>query len=673
MRLRPFAPNKAMADFSFEVGQILRRGGTVFRIAEERGPLLVLEHSVTLERRVHDESALHLEYARGLIVPATEADEQRAFHGVVSLDAADKSLEGIPLDMLSKAQRDQVRQVLTSIFRLRQLGYDCLRPKPLLELDYKRLQASDPDMGKFELSTIYSWSLEFDKAGGDARAVVPLLNERGGRGKSRLAEVADKAITKVFVALRGPDKKAKILPHDVEDRVEKILIDEVGPERTLLVMPARATLSRRVHSEFTAYELAVRNKGQAWADREFRTWYPRDRAQRPLEVVEYDDKDSGVFLIDEEAELPYGRAYVTSGVDQFSLVPTGFSISDIPRSTWSALCAFTDTMVPKDPNAPDYALVKTGVEFAGKPGIALFDNATYNHSPEINLAAYELGPTPDWAKPFTPTEKSAVEEFNSRMNEGFFSKLDGYRGDKKTRDGLVKAVASANMTLQSFRPLLLKWAYDDYCNAPGADGYTPRQRWHDGMRFSKARYPWDIYRLKIVPTLRHSVCFRPEGILFTGLIYSNDRLLKLRRSIGARAHVEFRYDPRDMSHIYAFDPIAEQLFIVESANPEYTSGLTLYQHRLIRKMARQRGIKNPIIPELLAIREDLRTLVRQARLSTRMRERRMANRAGKIAGAEHGSKAAEKQIVTDLEFQVADIGDVEMETGDENWEVPELI
>lgn len=669
------SPKKSSNDFAFEQGQLLRRGTTVFRIAEERGALIVLEHSTTLERKVQELSVLHIEYSKGLIVPATLEEEQQALNGSLPTEAADNALDGIPTDMLSEAQRRHLRSVLKYIRALRGLGYICLRPTPLLQLDYERVRhqlcGEKSPLIQLSLATVYEWSIALDKSGGDSRALVPLFQERGGRGKWRVPLITDEAIQQVFEQLRA-DRDAKIRACDVENRVEHLVRMKAGDEQTPLIMPGRSTISRRIKNEFSAYEITRRNKGRAVANKEYRTWFPRDRAEWPLEVVEFDDKDSRIFLIDEGTGLPYGRGFVTPGVDQYSRVPMGFSISELPRSTWSAICALTTAILPKDPNSPEYALVKTSIEFAGKPGIALFDNATYNHGDEIDSAAHEMDLTPAWAKPRTPTEKSVIEDFNGIMDACFFSSAPGYAGHKSDRAGLERGTSSANMSKEEFERLLLKWAYDDYCNSPGEDGFTPRQRWHAIMRMVKPRFPFDIYRLRIVPTLRHSVSLRPECILFTGLIYQNDRLQKLRRTIGAKARVEFRYDPRDMSLVYVFDALARQLFVVPSANPEYTRGLTLYQHRLIRKLARLRGKTNPSIPELLETREELRILVRQSRGSRRKRERMMARRAGEIPG-QSATNASNKVEMTDLEGQVADIDDVQMEEGDEGWEVPELI
>lgn len=667
------------SEFSFTPGQIFRRDTTLFRIDGEEGAFYRLENSTTLEKKLYPKLQLHLDYASELIAPATAGDEEQARHGVIILNDDAKLLHHLPLDMCSPAAQLHVRSVMACINGLRKLGHDSLTPKPLLQIEYDRLweriKAENPDFVHYELRTIYDWSLVLDRAGGDPRAILPLFSDRGGRGKSRLPEITQECLKLALYYLRT-HTDLKLRPCLVEELTLKQLVQRVGGDQAPLLNVSRSSAARALEKEFTPFQILVRNKGKAYAEREYRDTYPRDRAERPLEVVEFDDKDSRVFLIDERSGLPFGRGFVTAGVDQATIVPMGFSVSERHRSTWSALCAVTNSILPKDPNAPEFGEVSSAIEFMGKPGIALFDNATYNHVAEIDLAVYEMQITAAWAKPYTPTEKSCIEGFNGRMDRDFFSLQPGYAGAKGDRDALDEGSASANISTDEFVRRLMHWAYDDYCNTPGEDGFTPRQRWHSQMRLVEPRFPVDIYRLKIAPTLRHSVAFRPEGILFTGLIYQSDRLIKLRRNIGASAKVEFRYDPRDMSRIYVLDPFERQLFIVSSAHPEYTQGLTLYQHRLIRKMARLRKKFNPSIPELLQVREELRILVEQARFSTKKKERAFSKKMGSVPEGENSSsksKALEKVVMTDLEFQVADIDDVEMETCDEGWDVPELI
>lgn len=139
-------------------------------------------------------------------------------------------------------------------------------------------------------------------------------------------------------------------------------------------------------------------------------------------------RDSRVFLIDERTGLPYGRGFRTVGVDQATLVPMGFSVSERHRSNMVGVRAAANSILPKDPNAPEFGAVKSAIEFTGKPAIALLTMLHTNHVAEIDLAAYEMQLTAAWAKPYTPTEKSCIEGFNGRTDRDFFSLQPGYAG-----------------------------------------------------------------------------------------------------------------------------------------------------------------------------------------------------------------------------------------------------
>ena len=675
MRLSRSRPTITPAEFTFEKGQVFTRGSITFRIGEERGPLVVLESEATLDTRVVPIATLVSEWRSGIVIPGKiEGDKNTPRDPRITPESV--VLQGIPLLDGTEAQRSHVLNICKCIEQLRQIGYECLRPTDLLEIDLAAILQSDKTLRPVSSGTIYKWSLRLAQADGDVRAIVPAFRERGGRGSTRIRAEAREALRTEFDRL-WKEGNERIIYSSIHNNVEGLLINRCGTESALDYLPSQSTIARLTKSEFPAFEIARRNKGAKAAKRDFATWDPRDGATWPLEVLEFDDKDSHLFLIDDRSGLPCGRGFVTSGVDQKTSVPLGFSTSNLHRSVWSALCTFTNCILPKDKSAPEYRLTKGDVEYSGKFGIAIFDNAMYNHSEQIELTTRDSGVTPAWAKPKTPTEKSKVEHFNKLMDERFFSGLPGYAGKKDAKIDPKVAAKSAVILVGEFDALLKKWAYDDYVNTPGVDGFTPRQRWHEQMRFVKPRYPVDIYRLLIAPTIRLKRQMRKEALLFTGLKYKNDRLAKLRKSLGAKLKIEFRYDPRNMVQIYVFDPSLCELFIVPSANPEYTDGLSLYQHQLIRKMARCRGKTNPSIPELLEERANLYKLVQQCRASGKARERQFSAKTGDVPepgeGKSNLNNAPTTEFVSDVEAQVDEIDRTELEMSDEEWAVPPMM
>ena len=583
------------------------------------------------------------------------------------------------IESQSSAAIQQGIAVSYFIQSLRALGHTSLRPTPLLELDYKKILAATAisDQSTYikihSLDTIYQWSLKLDAANGDMRVLIPNFSERGGPGRGRISMEAMGALEKIWDRIRN-DPRSKIRFFEIEKDLKQELRNIGDQARIFTMLPSRSTIERLTKREFGSYTICVRNHGPRYAKKTFHNWFPRDRAQSPLEVVEFDDKDSRVFLIDDRSGLPYGRAFVTAGVDQYSAIPLGLSIGDRPRSTLSALDAFRRAILPKSASDHEFADLKGCPEFFGFHSVAVFDNALYNHSKAIEKAIFESsGAICAWSKPRTPTEKSIVEDFNNRMSSGIFEEMPGFSGTKRSLDGEQHALVGANMNLLDFKQRLQKWAYEIYCNTPRNGGSTPRQLWHSAMRHVQQRLPSNLNQFDFIFALEHSACLRPSGLEFTGLFYQSQELTELQGSCGSKFQVTFRYHPNVLSKVYVLDPRRKNYFIVNSTAPAYTKDLTLSQHKWIRKMGRDKGQKNPSIFELLENREELRLLTSQAGMSKNRKNRRWANAIGPIPASERssGEPIGAPEFVSELEYQINQISQIELEKLDDAWDFPE--
>lgn len=659
-------------DFTIEVGQCFRKGPTVFRISADFGSYLRLEHVESLEAKHIRTSELAGAYSRGELIPCTKEDAARALSGDnFEEDDSSPVVKDATFMFGEKASKQGLR-IIKYITRLRALGYECLRPQPLLELEVERIARNIGDENPPKISTIYSSSLAIAQRGGDLRAAIPRYRDRGGRGKLRIAPEAASALARSTERLSHRPKEQVVFRAIERDVFHQLLVQH-GQEKAMTMMPSSSAITSFVKSEISEYEIYARKHGRTAANRKYRSWYPRERATFPLEVVEFDDKDTRVFGIDQRTGLPCGRIHLTSGVDQYSAAPLGFSISSKPRNTWSAINALSNSVLPKDVKAPDWEEVKSDVPYMGTMGLIVFDNALYNHAKALEECALDItNATISWAKPYTPTEKSIIEDFNGRVSSDFLIDLPGFGGPKVSRDMLDNGVIAANLTVQEFIKLFNCWTYDVYANTPRAGGMTPRQKWEKGMLNRRSRLPADINRVRIATMLRHELRLRPEGILFIGLIYNNQRLQLLRKRIGHSALIEFRYDPERLADVFVFDSEACEWFQVSNVNLDYVKYLTLYQHKLIRKMAISDGKQNPAIPLMLEYRERLMTLVNQAKYSKKLKERKWAARVGDTPSSSAGAPPETTVMVTDLEAQVMDIDCVEMDVADEGWEFPTL-
>lgn len=663
-------------DFSFLPGQAFRHSATFVRIVQTTGDSLVLEHHLTGEQKTVPLPRLLQDYRLGTLVPCDHDEITAASQTNLDSDTAIAQELNIPLNDLSEATTTTGFKYIRYIRALMSMGYSCLRPTTLLKLDYERLVRQSKDDSAPQISTLYSCSLRIKAADGDWRAAFPNYKDRGGKGQYRWNEFAELAYTQVVDKFNS-NRKLAIRPVTAETELKAEIRKSIPAPQLFSIMPSRSSIERRLFDTFGAYEIYRRKYGKAAADEKFRHWYPRDRAVMPLEVVEFDDKDSRCFLWDEVTGLPCGRGFVTAGVDQHSAVPMGISISDLHRNVISAKQAFLNAILPFDQSDSSYQDVKSLPAFYGRPGIAIFDNALYNHANELELFVMEVSRNTvvAWSKPRTPTEKSIIEDFNGRMTDDCFSKLPGFGGPKATVNLLSKGLEECCMTTQDFRKHLVKWSYDTYCNRP-REGYSPLERWQLGMQHVTPRLPKFANAAFLATTLANSKRLRPEGVqLLRGLSYQSQELLLLRRHIGHNAKVKFRYDPFRLEQIWVIDPRTSKYIPVPSTNPDYAKYRSLYQHRLILKWNAERGRKHPALNDLLDGIEALQDMVVQLRNSKKRRERVIGKKlANEIGDSDFDESTADSRLilpsiemVSDLEATIGEIDDVELEADDDDW------
>jgi len=526
-------------------------------------------------------------------------------------------------------------------------------------------------MKALALSTVYGYSRAIETHGGDFRYAFPQYASRGGANRPRAPAIVQEALGEVLRKIDA-NPASRIRYSDIEKQLQSKLLSLVPPGEVLSITPGRSSIERSAKAHFGAYEICKRNHGKREADKRYRTSRPRDSATVVLEVIEIDDKDSGVFLIDELTGLPYGRGFVTTAIDQYSKVPLALVIGDEHRSTVSAMEAIRLTLIPKEKNSIGMADVTSDVsDFYGRPGLIIMDNALYNHSRDLENAILEAtAGVMCWAKPYHPTEKSVVEDFNKMMAVEHFANLPGYRGDKADRDGLADGLAQAVMTIRDFSAQMNKWAYDAYCNQPRSPGLTPRQLWAQDRLIYPPQPPAEMSRLNCIFAFERKVFLQKSGIVFFRLSYLNERLALLRRRMGEKAEIRVRFHPHRLHEVFAFDPFQRSFFMVPSTSPEYTTGLTLKQHSLVQKMNRQKGATNPSIPSLLQAKEELRLMVAQLRFSNKRRERKLAMKIGELTPASGDAPLQTNSQISELEYSMDELDKVQL-VAPEQWDLPE--
>ena len=113
------------------------------------------------------------------------------------------------------------------------------------------------------------------------------------------------------------------------------------------------------------------------------------------------------------------------------------------------------------------------------------------------------------------------------------------------------------------------------------------------------------------------------GIELEGLKYNSLELGELRRRMGPGARVELTFDPGDLGHINVVDPLKETYIHVLAVDQAYAKGLSLWQHKVIRRYAQRQLDARTDIVALAQAKAEIRALVDRDfnRKSTRGRKR----------------------------------------------------
>jgi len=602
---------------------------------------------------------------------------------VVELTAEEQdAIERIPVAMRSEATSNRGLSLLRWINGLKQLGIELPVDQDELAIRMLQLKPTLPlDTEQFTARTIHDHWRGMERNAGDARTVFPSFHRRGGPGVSRTAAEPER-----LLGVRLKQSKSESGPLRVVDIENAHVLDVTIANRVEGATPieplSKATINRRFHGFFTAYDVAVRNQGKRQADKRFRTAGARMNAQIPLLCAQFDDIDFGVYLVDERNGLPWGRAYLTSGVDEATESFLGAELSHRPRDAWSAISAVNSAIQRADMSLPQYALCKQALYAHGAIGTIEMDNALYNHGDQyIEGCIADAGAIPAWSQPFKPTNKQFIERFNGQVKEDFTPFLLGNRGKKWDVEGLKAGVASATCGLSLFAQMFYRWVSDDHANKPREDGLSTKQRWDTYFQGRSPLMPLDTPGYRLIGTLRGTLRFRAsDGLLRLGLRYQSLGLSDLRKRLGADAEVQYRIHPYDLSSIYVFNPRLKVFLVAECIEPlDYIVGLTNYQQQLILKRCRENRRHNPSLLDMVAAREQLKVDVQQLLKSKKMVERRRGYRmdqeseqgkqpsstpsqdAGVPGDAAAKQKTGKVIVMTDVERMIAELDEYELE------------
>jgi putative transposase len=449
----------------------------------------------------------------------------------------------------------------------------------------------------------YQWVRPFITSGEDIRVLVPSYGGRGNREPKftgcrktkgqkfsererdkakQIAQIVEEVINEAYLNTQ------RLCVQGVYEALERRIAEtnEFRDFDDQLPLPSINSLYDRVHS-LDEYEVDAARFGKRYAEHKHRCTKQGPRPSRPLERVEIDHTTLDLFVLDDEMLLPVGRPTVTAALDKYSRSILGIYVSFDGTGYSSVMQCLLHAITPKTYLKTQFPKVKATWNTYGIPELIVVDNGPEFHSRDFEDACLQLGTAVLYSPPKTPWYKGSIERYFGTLNRRLLHRQPGTTFsniiDKKDYD----PKKNARISFSKFMEVLHVWIVDIYHQSihKGLKA-APAHVWEEGIALFPPALP---LRQQDLPILIGHVEYRtvgPSGIELFSLFYNSEELAALRSDLKGEK-VALKVNPEDISIIYAYDPKNDRYIPVPALDQEYTRGLRLWQHKLIKNYARK--------------------------------------------------------------------------------------
>jgi len=473
------------------------------------------------------------------------------------------------------------------------------------------------------VSSIYRWIRYYTKSGGDVRSLIFSPDKRGGKGKSRLQKKADAMIDSVIQDKYYVREKITIKAIREELAVRVHEENQLWPQNQQLAMPSESTITRRIRA-VEPYKKLEAKRGARTAKQVLSQYGKTEYPTLPLERVEIDHTKSDLIVIDDRDNLPLGRLTLTYCLDMATRYPLGYYLGFEPPSYLSVMECLYHAIRPKENLREKYGTEHDWLAY-GVPSVLVVDNGKEFIGHDLEDTCLPLGIVVEQMPVKTPYFKAGIERMYRSLNTMLFHTLPGTTFSNIAERGDYNSAKQACIYLSDVDKVLNIFVVDVYAQQfhRGLNG-IPAHSWEKAIRSGFGPgLPHNTEELSILLGRTTTRVIQHYGIDFCSLRYNCDDLITLRTRL-KREKAKIKYHPADLSYLYVYDSFEKEYIKVPALAQDYTQGLSLWKHQVIRQsvLAEQNHVD---IVALGKARRKIQEIVDQGRQSKRTASRsRMA-------------------------------------------------
>lgn len=527
----------------------------------------------------------------------------------------------------------------------------------LMLADYKKLSKKEKCKVKPRpsISTLIRWTKCYIRSGFDERALVPATKSRGNRKRKfsgtrserqetkslssderkkikeqasrragRVGELVDEAADEVFL------NKQRFSVQDVYDTaIVKIAGEnELRAADDQLPKPDRSSIYDIIN-KIDDYDVDVARHGEKYAEEKYKVYKRGPRPTMPLERVEGDHIKLDLFVVDPVMMLPIGRPVLTWLVCVFTKMILGFYISFNPYGTLAVMECLKHAIRPKTYVRGKYPSIRNMWETYGVMKKLVLDNAPEFWGRHLEDACRQLGINVQYGQKGSAWYRATVERSYRTLNTQLIHRQPGTTFSNIFDRGDYQPKQNALITPDTLDEITHKLIID-YLQLRPHRGINdiPALRWKKGIEQWPPALPARASDLDIVLGYLEHRQIHHYGTEIDTILYNDEDLGILRRRSKSDDKHIIKRNPNDLSIIHVYDEKYDRYLPVPAIDQEYTKGLTLWQHKVIRKYVRERLKQNVDIVALCRAKLEIQEIVERdwnRATSSRVRMARFRN------------------------------------------------
>ena len=516
-------------------------------------------------------------------------------------------------------------------------------------------------IAKVDASTIYDWINAFESRG----FVTDLVPSKPGpkKGLKRLTPDIEKIITSQIDAVflnKAPIQISRV--------VKEIAI---ACRKAGVTAPAPNTIRARIRN-LDPEEVLIRQGRKERARNKFRVLrgtFPSEGTA--MAVIQMDHTPANVEVVDEVFRRTIGRPWITLAIDVHTRVVCGIYISmDEPSVLAVAMCMI-NIVTKKDAYLAELDVPGSWPVY-GKPGRIYVDNGKDFKSKAFARACVEHeiglehrpGGRPNWGGHIERLMKTTSDQVNS---------LPGTTFSNPKQRAETDSGANASMTLREFEAYMVDWVVNQYnCGLHTQIDMSPLYAFRKSVIGDNQMPGTGLreidnerkFKLDFLPYAERTVS--RHGVLLDYVFYW-DEVLKSRvnenhyiiegnaRARAASKKYIFRFDPRDMSVLYYWDPDTRTHYEIHYRDLSRPA-VSRFEIRRAKDLRREEGHANISEDDLFKTIERLRERTEAAAGKTKEARKdaaRIANTKALVekrrqSDQDNGSRARSDDDATDF-------------------------